>query len=1454
MVHQCLAERPPRRKRRRRIGRPPISSWLKASEDLKGNVAIISSSLYKNLFCDDMVQVAQPERPKYIAITPWSPLVQDPTEEGLWTILPVVPQPQAEEAAYKLDTTGILLPNTSPALQLIIGDTSDNAVKTKAVKQKKGIEVRVVDIEPLVLDRIYVTVDGDALQKHEEVQKKFGGGFDYTRTNGFMRNGKAKGKANSHVTTDGMDSHVAQKEQEARLTSAVREALTAAGVARQDELLPLPLPAHPITHVPLPPARIVLCEPVNQGLLSPTTKVIINQVKHSDLARRVLPSIAAQKTTLSSTLEDGDDTANEHFFSAVENEDLQRTNTNKTTERESNSESSFDSSSDDSTDNLISLNVPQLQSRPSGAASARSRATSRGARSILNGFDTPGSVSSNFTATTARPKSGTQPRQFHAHGLLHEISDELLHPRPAANEDNEARIFTNMKALMRLGCFSGDWVQVSAASASGGARIGAWDRDRLHLDDLTEDVRPVKIYGLSDLPSGSTNRCPKRQGSGRRSSIVAASSSENPGMSVWLSPILLANLGQPLHVRVSPLISSLHDHASTPVNRQRKLDSSASPPVAKEMNLLRLSTPLSTERALQTGIFSALKHYFETRRRILRQGDLISLPIDKDVSRLLAQSSNVTENGETFEDILSIPSGAGTHTSENIGIVWFKVGHIVATETEGDSHFSDGGLWGGAACIEPLLTRMRQAGSEISKTPSTSDNSWQYYLGFRPLPKWSDLRVTLAQYVAPMRKPFTSILKRRLRELIAAATSPRALHLGMDPVVILLHSTQRNIGKASLLTAALSDLGLHLFDIDAHDITSEGGSSGDVKAEALLKARVERASSCGASVTAILIRHIENLTADRMITAVKETIAEVRVMVATTTDIDGIPESMRSLFTHEIEVLAPDEAERESILRNVIDERSLRIAQDVDLGSIAIKSAALVAGDLVDIVERAVTAKQTRLEQLSSKSSSEHSSAFERSMRDTLLSGGEAVHCVTKADFNVAVEAARKNFADAIGAPKIPNVSWDDVGGLENVKDAVMETIQLPLEKPELFAKGMKKRSGILFYGPPGTGKTLLAKAIATEFSLNFFSVKGPELLNMYIGESEANVRRVFQRARDARPCVVFFDELDSVAPKRGNQGDSGGVMDRIVSQLLAELDGMSDGEEGGGGVFVIGATNRPDLLDQALLRPGRFDKMLYLGVSDTHDKQLTIMEALTRKFTMHPQMSLRRVAESLPFTYTGADLYALCSDAMLKAITRQSSAVDAKIRALPGGLMSTAYFFDHIATGEDVAVMVTEGDFYAAQRELVGSVRYVNASLPMSCVRFRKLIYHSSYSAKELDHYHRVRQQFEGPAKPQTIPSRVPHVSRIPGPTTTPDGHLEPPKLATRPKIKDRSSTIKPKAKQEPKGKGKGKATQWDSDEDDDDDAYVTSNDFADTPERRHSSANGFGDAAGDDEKDLYG
>lgn len=355
-------------------------------------------------------------------------------------------------------------------------------------------------------------------------------------------------------------------------------------------------------------------------------------------------------------------------------------------------------------------------------------------------------------------------------------------------------------------------------------------------------------------------------------------------------------------------------------------------------------------------------------------------------------------------------------------------------------------------------------------------------------------------------------------------------------------------------------------------------------------------------------------------------------------------------------------------------------------------------------------------------------------------------------------------------------MTWDDVGGLAHVKADILDTIQLPLEHPELFADGLKKRSGrdmssfahsfpylrypgILLYGPPGTGKTLVAKAVATSCSLNFFSVKGPELLNMYIGESEANVRRVFQRARDAKPCVIFFDELDSVAPKRGNHGDSGGVMDRIVSQLLAEIDGMSGGNSSTD-VFVIGATNRPDLLDPALLRPGRwachhlltltyshfrrFDRMLYLGVSETHEAQLKIIEALTRKFKLHPDLNLRDIAELCPFNYTGADFYALCSDAMLKAMSRTAQQVEdqigerdsitssstlnmisAKLNEHPGDNshpypLTPQYYLAEMVHPRDIRVQVSKEDFLQALQNLVPSVSHA-----------------------EMEHYARVQKRF---------------------------------------------------------------------------------------------------------------
>merc|ERR1712224_369995 len=180
---------------------------------------------------------------------------------------------------------------------------------------------------------------------------------------------------------------------------------------------------------------------------------------------------------------------------------------------------------------------------------------------------------------------------------------------------------------------------------------------------------------------------------------------------------------------------------------------------------------------------------------------------------------------------------------------------------------------------------------------------------------------------------------------------------------------------------------------------------------------------------------------------------------------------------------------------------------------------------------------------------------------------------------------------------EVPNITWDDIGGLVDVKRELRELVQYPVEHPEKFEKfGMSPSKGVLFYGPPGCGKTLLAKAVANECQANFISVKGPELLTMWFGESEANVRDTFAKAHQSAPCVLFFDELDSIANQRGsNSGDAGGAADRVLNQLLTKMDGMGSNKT----VFIIGATNRPDIIDSALMRPGRLDQLIYIPMPD---------------------------------------------------------------------------------------------------------------------------------------------------------------------------------------------------------------------------------------------------------------
>ncbi|XP_076659143.1 peroxisomal biogenesis factor 6 [Halictus rubicundus] len=258
---------------------------------------------------------------------------------------------------------------------------------------------------------------------------------------------------------------------------------------------------------------------------------------------------------------------------------------------------------------------------------------------------------------------------------------------------------------------------------------------------------------------------------------------------------------------------------------------------------------------------------------------------------------------------------------------------------------------------------------------------------------------------------------------------------------------------------------------------------------------------------------------------------------------------------------------------------------------------------------------------------------------------------LTQEDFDKAYEYMQSIYTDCKGVPRVPKVYWEDIGGLAELKHEIMRRIQLPL----LNALGFGQ-SGLLLYGPPGTGKTLLAKAVATEYQLHFLSIKGPEVLNMYVGQSEKNIRQVFERARSAAPCIIFFDELDSLAPNRGRSGDSGGVMDRVVSQLLAEMDGL----DGANNIFIIGATNRPDLIDPALLRPGRFDKLLYVGIHSDRDAQLKVLEALTRKFKLRENgEELAQLIDQLPAHTTGADLYSVCSNAWLNAARKVLSKLE---------------------------------------------------------------------------------------------------------------------------------------------------------------------------------------------------
>jgi len=348
-------------------------------------------------------------------------------------------------------------------------------------------------------------------------------------------------------------------------------------------------------------------------------------------------------------------------------------------------------------------------------------------------------------------------------------------------------------------------------------------------------------------------------------------------------------------------------------------------------------------------------------------------------------------------------------------------------------------------------------------------------------------------------------------------------------------------------------------------------------------------------------------------------------------------------FDREVDIGIPDQVGRLEVLR--IHTKNMKLAEDVDMVQIAAETHGHVGADLAALcTEAALQQIRNKMDLIDLEESDEIDAEVLASL------------AVSNEDFQFALGKSNPSALRETTAVEVPTVTWQDVGGLEGVKRELQELVQYPVMHPEKFLKfGMSPSRGVLFYGPPGCGKTLLAKAIANECQANFVSIKGPELLTMWFGESEGNVRDVFEKARSAAPCVLFFDELDSIAKSRGGSGgDGGGAADRVINQVLTEMDGMGAKKN----VFIIGATNRPDIIDSAILRPGRLDQLIYIPLPDEKSRT-QILKACLRKSPIHKDVDLEYLARSTK-GFSGADLTEICQRACKLAI-RQAIETDIK-------------------------------------------------------------------------------------------------------------------------------------------------------------------------------------------------
>ena len=467
--------------------------------------------------------------------------------------------------------------------------------------------------------------------------------------------------------------------------------------------------------------------------------------------------------------------------------------------------------------------------------------------------------------------------------------------------------------------------------------------------------------------------------------------------------------------------------------------------------------------------------------------------------------------------------------------------------------------------------------------------------------------------------------------------------IGIDaPKGVLLHGPP-GTGKTLLAKAVANETNANFYSIGGPEIMSKFYGESEEKLRNIFLQAQDKAPSI------IFIDEIDSIAPKRdevsgdvekrivsqLLTLMDGLKARGKVVViAATNRPNAIDQALRrpGRFDREIEIGIPDEEGRFDILQ--IHTRGMPLEQDLDLKSYAKITHGFVGADLEMVAKEAAMRSLRRIiPEINLK---------ESKIPIDILNKIK----ITSQDLDDALKEVHPSAMREVLVQK-PNIQWKDIGGLDNLKEELKEAIEWPLKHADLFIKAaIKPPKGILLYGPPGTGKTLLAKAVASTSESNFISIKGPELLSKWVGESEKGVREIFRKARQAAPCVIFFDEIDAIAPTRsGSDGGDSHVTERLVSQMLTEIDGLDDLK----GVVIIGATNRPDIIDKALLRPGRFDRLLEIPIPDNYTRK-QILQVHLKKKPLGADVNIDKLVE-LTDSFTGAEIEALVNAAAIAAV-----------------------------------------------------------------------------------------------------------------------------------------------------------------------------------------------------------